>query len=339
MYSERRSRWLRLGAAVANFHAGSIGDPALARTEEKAARTRDRVEKRLAQLTDDHPGLPMVIFLYGPSTRTIWPGLQDRHFNKGPMPGDTLRDAGREVAVVRSNDGPEIGRPVTRQDEGNQPRDPLPPAAPGRRVYRRTDTPEPVWLFPGISKTYGAMRGATSARYTRWTCPAHLAASSASPGTPTPPPRSPYPAPGHGSLPPSPPSPHGCASSPSPGTAESCTQHRSTSPSPPTKTTPTTGQARSSVSMPTKLALLATRKASKIPGQVSPTRRRRRTGTRRRITPELRTDGSFRHLHAAARGRRRRHRLAGRPSCINLALPRPSRGWLPVVLPGVSRRI
>ena len=126
MYSERRSTWLRLGAGIADFHAGSIGDPALGRTEEKAARTRDRVEKRLAQLADDHPGLPMVIFTDGPSTRTIWPGLQDRHFGAGPMPGDTLRAAGREVAVVRSNNGPEIGRPVTRQDEGNQPGRPAP---------------------------------------------------------------------------------------------------------------------------------------------------------------------------------------------------------------------
>lgn len=174
MYSERRSGWLRLGAGIADFHANSIGDPALGRTEEKAARTRDRVEERLAQLADDHPGMPIVIFTDGPSTRTIWPGLQDRHFGDGPMPGDSLRAAGGEVAVVRSNHGPEIGRPVTRQDEGNQPRDPLQPAAPGRRVYRRTDTPAPVWLFPGISRTYGAMGGATGARYTRWTLPAHL---------------------------------------------------------------------------------------------------------------------------------------------------------------------
>jgi RNaseH domain of pPIWI_RE/pPIWI_RE module N-terminal domain/MID domain of pPIWI_RE len=175
MYSDRRSTWLRLGAAIADFHAGSIGDPALGRTEEKGARTRDRVEKRLAQLADDHPGLPMMIFTDGPSTRTIWPGLQDRHFGTGPMPGDTLRAAGLEVAVIRSNNGPEIGRPVTRRDEGNQPRDPLQPAAPGRRVYQRTDTAQPVWLFPGVSKTYGAMGGATGARYTRWTLPAHLA--------------------------------------------------------------------------------------------------------------------------------------------------------------------
>jgi hypothetical protein len=175
MYSERRSTWLRLGAAIADFHAGTIGDPALGRTEEKAARTRDRVEKRLAQLAGDHPGLPMVIFTDGPSTRTIWPGLQDRHFGTGSMPGDTLRAAGHEVAVVRSNNGSEIGRPITRQDEGIQPRDPLQPAAPGRRVYQRTDTAEPVWVFPGISKTYGAMGGATGARFTRWTLPPHLA--------------------------------------------------------------------------------------------------------------------------------------------------------------------
>jgi RNaseH domain of pPIWI_RE len=91
------------------------------------------------------------------------------------MPGDTLRAAGRDAAVIRSNNSLEIGRPVTRQDEGNTPRDPLQPAAPGRRVYQLQDSPHPVWLFPGISKTYAAMGGATGARYTRWTLPDHLA--------------------------------------------------------------------------------------------------------------------------------------------------------------------
>jgi hypothetical protein len=47
MYSERRSAWLRLGAAIADFQASTIGDPALGRTGEKAARTRDRVGARL----------------------------------------------------------------------------------------------------------------------------------------------------------------------------------------------------------------------------------------------------------------------------------------------------
>jgi hypothetical protein len=175
MYSDRRRRWLPLGPATADFHAGRLGDPALGRTGEKAARVRAQVEKRLEQLAADHPAdLPMVIFADAPSTRTIWPGLQDRQFGTGPMPGDTLRAAGRDVAVIRSNNSLEIGRPVTRQDEGNTPRDPLQPAAPGRRVYQLQDSPHPVWLFAGISKTYAAMGGATGAKYTRWTLPGYL---------------------------------------------------------------------------------------------------------------------------------------------------------------------
>lgn len=174
LYSGKQRRWLRHAAGIADFHSRAIGDPALGRTEEKAARTRDLVEKYLAQLADDHPGLPMVIFTDAPATRTIWPGLQDRHFGVGAMPGDTLRAAGTEVAVVRSNHNDEIGRPVTRQGEGIMPGDPFQPAAPGRRVYRRTDTDQPVWLFAGISRTYGAKGGAAGAQYTRWTVPAGL---------------------------------------------------------------------------------------------------------------------------------------------------------------------
>jgi RNaseH domain of pPIWI_RE/pPIWI_RE module N-terminal domain/MID domain of pPIWI_RE len=171
MYSEKQHGWLRHAAGVADFHSGKIGDPMLGRTEEKAARTRNRVDKRLVQLAADHPDLPLVIFTDGPSTRTIWPGLQDRHFGTGTMPGDTLCAAGHDVAVVRSNHSGEIGRPVTRHGEGTTPADPLQPAAPGRRVYQRTDTRQPVWLFAGISRTYGAKGGAIGAQYTRWTLP------------------------------------------------------------------------------------------------------------------------------------------------------------------------
>jgi hypothetical protein len=176
MYSDRHRRWLPLGPAIAYFHAGRLGDPTLGRTGEKAARVRTRVEQRLEQLAASHPSdLPIVIFTDAPSTRTIWPGLQDRQFGTGPMPGDILRAAGRDVAVIRSNNSLEIGRPITRQDEGNTPRDPLQPAAPGRRVYQLQDSPHPIWLFPGISKTYAAMGGATGAKYTRWTLPDYLA--------------------------------------------------------------------------------------------------------------------------------------------------------------------
>jgi RNaseH domain of pPIWI_RE len=175
MYSDRRQQWLPLAAAIADFHAGRIGDPALGRTGDKAVRTRAQLERCLTDLVADEPaGLPTVIFVDAPSTRTIWPGLQDQQFGTGSMPGDSLRAAGREVAVIRSNNGSEIGRPVTRQGEGHTPRDLLQPAAPGRRLYRLQNSPHPVWLFPGVSKTYGAKGGATGARYTRWTIPERL---------------------------------------------------------------------------------------------------------------------------------------------------------------------
>jgi hypothetical protein len=45
---------------------------------------------------------------------------------------------------------------------------------PNETVLTSTDTEQPVWLFAGISRTYGAKGGDIGARYTRWTLPGTL---------------------------------------------------------------------------------------------------------------------------------------------------------------------
>lgn len=172
MYDELDRAWRPMGTANGHFHAGDIGMTSLGRGDDKAAATRDHVEHRLAELVTDRPDVPVVIFTDAQATRTIWPGMQDKNFGKGPMPADTLGNGAADIAVVRCNNRlTEIGRPVTRLDNQNRPGDSSQPAAPGRRLYQVTDSTAPVWYFPGTSRTYGGRFGRTGASYTRWTIP------------------------------------------------------------------------------------------------------------------------------------------------------------------------
>jgi RNaseH domain of pPIWI_RE/pPIWI_RE module N-terminal domain/MID domain of pPIWI_RE len=175
MHGDHRKEWLPIGPALAAFHAGHIGDPSHGRTAEKAAKTRDYVEDQLTKLLRDQPfDLPVVIFVDAQETRTIWPGLQNTNFGNGHLPGQTLASNGRDIAIVRCNNTDELGRPVTRGDAQYRPRDPRQPAAPGRSLYRLTDSTKNVWLFAGTSRTYDSKGGNTGARYTRWTLPPEI---------------------------------------------------------------------------------------------------------------------------------------------------------------------
>ncbi|MFE2040859.1 RNaseH domain-containing protein [Streptomyces sp. NPDC059477] len=176
VYSDRRQAWVRGAQGVADFHAGAIGSTRFGRTGEKAELTRDVIEVRLgALLALKPPGTPMVIFVDTQETRTIWPGLQNAHLGAGPLPGDTLRAAGGDVAIVRLNtEISEIGRPVTRREKANMPSDPAKPAAPERKVYRLADTDRHCWLFAGRSASIKAKGGDRGAFYTRWTLPPGL---------------------------------------------------------------------------------------------------------------------------------------------------------------------
>lgn len=184
MYSERQGSWQPIGPVLAEFHTNSLGNRTLGRYAEKAARTRDQVEKALTELVNDHnnANLPIVIFVDAQATRTIWPGLQNSNTRDAELPGDSLRATGHDVAVVRCNtDEAEIGRPVTRLDHANRPTDPQQPAAPGRKLYKLEDGQYPVWLLAGVSRTYSGRWGDTGARFTRWTIPDDLAKQKAKP--------------------------------------------------------------------------------------------------------------------------------------------------------------
>ncbi|WFF08717.1 RNaseH domain-containing protein [Micromonospora sp. WMMD1076] len=176
MYSDRRREWAPVADALTDFHAGAIGVTHLGRTGEKAGATRVEIERRLMDLvSSDLQGVPVVVFVAAETARAIWPGLQNVRFGNGPLPGDRLRAEGLDVAVVRMNaDMAELGRPVTRVNEGRQASDPLQPAAPGNGVYRLVESAEPSWLLAGKSRSLAAKGGRTGAQYTRWTLPDHL---------------------------------------------------------------------------------------------------------------------------------------------------------------------
>ncbi|GAB2887643.1 RNaseH domain-containing protein [Streptomyces mayteni] len=183
IYSDRRQAWARAGQGVADFHACAIGTTRFGRTGEKAALTRQVVERRLGELLALKPdSTPMVILVDTQETRTIWPGLQNTQLGAGPLPADALRDKGADIAIVRLNtEISEIGRPVTRREKANMPSDVRKPAAPDRKVYRLTDSDRPSWLFAGRSASIKAKGGDRGALYTRWTLPAWLTSQLAVP--------------------------------------------------------------------------------------------------------------------------------------------------------------
>ncbi|MYW97451.1 DUF3893 domain-containing protein [Amycolatopsis rubida] len=173
MYSDKNGSWCRTGEAIADFHSGSIGTAWLGRSKEKAERTRAEIEQRLRQLiTGELANMPIVLFVDGAAARKIWPGLPNTRLGKGPLPGDVLRDCAKDVAVVRvSTSVAEVGRPVTREEKANMPRDRKQPAAPDRKVYRLADSHLSSWLFAGRSTLLASKGGDAGARYTRWTLP------------------------------------------------------------------------------------------------------------------------------------------------------------------------
>ncbi len=176
VHSDRQQAWVRSSQGVSDFHSGAIGTVRLGRTKEKGELTRQVVEERLSRLLALYPdGTPTVLFVDTMETRTIWAGLQNGHLGTGHLPGDTLRERGADIAVVRLNSEiSEIGRPVTRSERANMPRDSQQPAAPDRKVYQLVDGDQNCWLFAGRSASIKAKGGDLGARYTRWTLPARL---------------------------------------------------------------------------------------------------------------------------------------------------------------------
>ncbi|MEU6644575.1 RNaseH domain-containing protein [Saccharomonospora sp. NPDC046836] len=170
--------WFPAAQGIAEFHSGDIGTSSLGRTEAKAARTRDHVEKMLRELvTGNRTGLPVVVFVDAAATRSIWPGLQDQSLGEGPLPGDLLASAGHDVAIVRLNDDlHEIGRPVNRAG-GRRPADAEAPGSPGRtpKLYQVADSNRPLWMFPRMSRTIDSLGGRAGTLATRWTLSAENA--------------------------------------------------------------------------------------------------------------------------------------------------------------------
>ncbi|WP_410643366.1 RNaseH domain-containing protein [Amycolatopsis sp. lyj-346] len=175
MASTTTQDWRTAARGITDFHGGSIGDPYLGRSEEKAARTRAHVDEMLRKLvTGDRVGIPVVLFVDTVATRSIWPGLRDQSLGDGALPGDRLVQDGHDVALVRLNDDiAEIGRPVDRLG-GRRPADPDTPGSPGRKpkLYRLTESAQPLWLFPRLSRKLDSLAGRPSMNFTRWTLPA-----------------------------------------------------------------------------------------------------------------------------------------------------------------------
>lgn len=171
MYSDQDG-WTSYARGLTHFHAGNLGRVDLGRHAESADKSRAYVSGVLDAL---QPSESVVIFVDAEAWRTVFPGLQNARFGNSLLPGDNLRAAGRDVAVVRCNTGNEVPRPVTRVGEPPAPADPAKPATPGAGLYTLSSASVPTWLLAGASRTYRAKGGSLGASYTRWTLPDHLA--------------------------------------------------------------------------------------------------------------------------------------------------------------------
>jgi hypothetical protein len=108
----------------------------------------------------------VVLFVDAPSTRSFWPGLQNRRFATGLLPATNLAGL-RNVAIVRCNNSEEIPRPVNRSG-GRRPGDPRKPATPEHCLYQEPTSG--VWLFGKSSRIYrSGSRGRAGADHTPWT--------------------------------------------------------------------------------------------------------------------------------------------------------------------------
>nr|WP_239106220.1 RNaseH domain-containing protein [Streptomyces rubrogriseus] len=99
-YDHHAHDWRPQAAAEAAFARRAIGREGHARHEEGAPLARQHIESALKVLPSDRP---LITFLDTEACRTIWPGLQNVRFGKGPLPGDDLRTETRSVAVVAIN--------------------------------------------------------------------------------------------------------------------------------------------------------------------------------------------------------------------------------------------
>ncbi|WP_326617655.1 RNaseH domain-containing protein [Streptomyces decoyicus] len=169
-YDHHAHDWRSQAAAEAAFGRRSIGREGHARHEEGALLARQHIESALKILPSDRP---LIIFVDTEACRTIWPGLQNVRFGKGPLPGDDLRTETRSVAVVAINTSyGEVPTPV--ENTASPRKNPKRPPKPQERLYRRTTaTGHTSWYIAQASRTYDGFgsAGSIGGVHTRFTLP------------------------------------------------------------------------------------------------------------------------------------------------------------------------
>ncbi|MBR7826631.1 DUF3893 domain-containing protein [Actinospica sp. MGRD01-02] len=169
-YDHDSGRWIAQAEGQTAFHTQPIGQPGHARHRDGAEKVREHIEAALRVLPGD---LPTAIFVDAEAGRTIWPGLQHANLGQGLLPGYSLRERGRQVAVVSVNTSyGEVPQPVDRPDGRHS--DPNKPLEPQDSLYRRTSsTGITTWVLGQASRTYTGFGsvGRAGGKYTRFTVP------------------------------------------------------------------------------------------------------------------------------------------------------------------------
>lgn len=170
VYDHDSGNWLPQAEGQTAFHTQPIGQPEHARHRDGAAKVREHIEAALRVLPAH---LPTAIFVDAEGARTIWPGLQHAKFGRDLLPGYSLRERGRSIAVVSINTSyGEVPQPVDRPaDRHNDPNRPL---KPHDRLYKRTSSAGvTTWVLGQASRTYLGFgsAGRAGGQYTRFTVP------------------------------------------------------------------------------------------------------------------------------------------------------------------------
>jgi hypothetical protein len=174
-YDHGTHDWRPQAEAEAAFGRIAIGREGHARHEEGALLARRHIDAALKTLPSHRP---LIIFVNAEACRTIWPGLQNVQFGRGPLPGDDLRTDTRPVSVVAVNNS--YGEvPIPVENAGSTRKNTKRPPKPQNYLYRRTtSTGITIWYTAQASRTYEGFgsAGSIGGVYTRFTLPTEEAA-------------------------------------------------------------------------------------------------------------------------------------------------------------------
>lgn len=169
-YDDQRGQWVPYRQGNAAYHATVIGAADLTREVKHRQAIRDLVDEALTAGGFSY-SIPLVIFTDAQACQGIWPGLNNKAFGHGLLPGSALGHP--DLAVVRCANGDRVPQPTHRGHGRSARHDPYQPPLPRAILYEHDEDGVSSWLLAQTSRTYrsGQIGARAGAAYTRWTLP------------------------------------------------------------------------------------------------------------------------------------------------------------------------